>query len=433
MANTSGTTRRDFLRAGALGTTGLLLPDLLRARAANADISAAKDTSIIWLFLNGGPSQYETFDPKPGNPAPHRSVVGTVKTNVPGTHLGGLFHNLSKHAHQFSLIRSFTHSAADHAAATHWLMTGHDYPAAANPGTPQNQPGFGAMVSRYRGPMHPKTSIPNNVKLDYVYGEGPDWLGATHSPFDIRGNIMSNLTPRISTDRLADRRSLLKSFDKVSRDIDSSGMMSALDDFEVRAVDLIRSRSREAFDVTREDPRLRDRYGPGLGEKLLQARRLAEAGVGLITVRYGSWDSHGANPSVNHGTIEEEMHKYVPELDRALSVFLDDLYDRGLQEKVLVAVVGEFGRSPGMTKEDGRDHWPLLGNQLLAGGGMKMGKIIGSSSQRGDEPKSNPVSPNDLLATCFQFLGMPLDLQYMNPSGRPTLMLDNGKPISELF
>jgi uncharacterized protein (DUF1501 family) len=157
--------------------------------------------------------------------------------------------------------------------------------------------------------------------------------------------------------------------------------------------------------------------------------------VGLINVRYGSWDSHGTNPSVGHGTIEEEMHKYVPELDDALSVFLQDLYERGLEKKILLAVVGEFGRTPNVDSvSGGRDHWPLLGNQMLVGGGMKMGQIIGSSTTRGEEPNSCPVSPNDLRATFFKFLGVPLDLKYVNPSGRPQpIVEDGGKPIEALW
>jgi len=432
-----GQARRDFLKIGALGMGGLTLPALLRARAEAAqNAETVKDTSIIWLFLNGGPSQYETFDPKPENPFPFRSVVGSVKTNVPGTLLGDLFQNLSGLADKFSLIRSYTHSSADHADATHFLMTGHAHRAAAF-GAAQNQPSLGAVLARYRGPTHPTNLLPTYVKNDYVYAEGPDWLGASYNPFDIHGNVMDNMTLRIPQDRLSDRRSLLAALDKLDRRIDQSGTMNALGEFEGRAVELVRGRAREAFDLSLEDPKVRERYGKGkenLGEKLLLARRLAEAGIGLINVRYGSWDSHGTNPSVGHGTIEDEMHKYVPELDRALSVFLEDLYDRGLEKKILLAVVGEFGRTPNVDRiSGGRDHWPLLGNQLLAGGGMKMGQIIGSSTTRGEEPKTQPVSPNDLRATFFKFLGVPLDLQYVNHSGRPRAMIDGGKPIEALW
>jgi uncharacterized protein (DUF1501 family) len=432
-----GRSRRDFLRIGACGLGGLTLPGLLHARAEAARrAEQVKDTSIIFLFLNGGPSQYETFDPKPDNPLPFRSVVGAVKTNVPGTLIGGLFHELSQHADKFSLIRSYTHGSADHADATHFLMTGHAHRPAAL-GAPPNQPSLGAALARYRGTMHPANLLPTYVRQDYIYADGPNWLGASYNPFDLKGDVMGDMSLNISQDRLSDRQALLQEFDRFDRRIDQSGTMSALDEFETKAVDLVRGRARDAFDLSREDPKVRERFGKrkeNLGEKLLLARRLAEAGIGLINVRYGSWDSHGTNPSVGHGTIEEEMHKYVPELDRTLAVFLEDLYARGLEKKILLAVVGEFGRTPNVDKTSGgRDHWPQLGNQFLAGGGMQMGQIIGSSTSRGEEPKTSPVSPNDLRATFFKFLGVPLDLQYTNPSGRPQSMIDNGQPIEALW
>jgi hypothetical protein len=432
-----GRSRRDFLKIGACGLGGLTLPGLLQARASAARrAEEVKDTSIIFLFLNGGPSQYETFDPKPQNPLPYRSVVGAVQTNVPGTLIGGLLHNLSQHADKFSLIRSYTHGSADHADATHFLMTGHAHRPAAL-GAPQNQPSLGAAVARYRGPTHAASMLPTYVRQDYIYGDGPNWLGASYNPFDLKGDVMGDMSLTISQDRLSDRRALLQDFDRLDHRIDQSGMMGALGEFESRAVDLVRGRARDAFDLSQEDPKVRERYGKGkenLGEKLLLARRLAESGIGLINVRYGSWDSHGTNPSVGHGTIEEEMHKYVPELDRVLSVFLDDLWARGLQKKILLAVVGEFGRTPNVDKTSGgRDHWPQLGNQLLAGGGMTMGQVIGSSTARGEEPKTCPVSPNDLRATFFKFLGVPLDLQYTNLAGRPQAMIDGGKPIEALW
>jgi hypothetical protein len=278
--------------------------------------------------------------------------------------------------------------------------------------------------------------MPTYVGLDHLYAEGPSWLGAAHAPFDARGNAQANMAPRLDLERVHDRQSLNRALDRLHRHVDQSGMMAAMDEFTGRAVDMIRGNARKAFDLSLEDPRLRERYGKGekkLGENLLLARRLAEANSGLVTVWYGGWDSHGTNPSVNHGTIEEEMRKLAPEFDHAVSVFIEDLYDRGLDEKVLLAIVGEFGRSPHINKDGGREHWPQLGNQVLVGGGMNMGQIIGESTAQGDVPKSNPISPNDLLATLFQFMEVPLDLQYTNPAGRPTRMLENGQPIAGLF
>ncbi len=427
--------RRDFLKAGALGLTGLTLTDLLRARAVLGSTAKAPEKTVIWLFLSGGPTHFETFDPKPDNPLPYRSTVGTLRTNLPGTHIGGLFPRLAKLADKYSIIRSFAHTAADHAAATHWLATGHDHPPAGNGAVPIS-PSLGSVLSKYRGANHSVTGMPAYVGLDHLYAEGPAWLGAAHAPFDARGNAQANMTPRIALDRVHDRQTLRQTLDRLERRMDQSGMMSAMDEFEGRAVELIRGSARHAFDLSREDPRLRERYGQGgkgLGENLLLARRLAEAGTGLVTVWYGGWDSHGTNPSVNHGTIEQEMRKLAPEFDHAVSVFIEDLYDRGLDEQVLLAIVGEFGRSPHINKDGGREHWPQLGNQVLVGGGLKMGQIIGESAAIGDVPKSRPVSPNDLLATLFQFLGIPLDLQYASPGGRPTRMLETGTPVAELF
>ena len=428
--------RRSFLRVGALGATGIALPDLLRAKSAlDNNGSRDLDKTVIWLFLSGGPSHYETFDPKPDNPLPYRSTVGIQRTNVPGTNIGGLFPKLAKLADKYSIIRSFAHTAADHAAATHWLSTGPDHPPAAN-GAAQISPSIGSVLSKYRGTNHAVTGIPTYVGLDHLYAEGPSWLGKAYSPFDARGNAQANMAPRIELARVEERQSLRESLDRLDRKIDQTGMMSVMDEFQGRAFDLVRGNARHAFDLTREDPKLRDRYGRGakkLGENLLLARRLAEANTGLVTVWYGGWDSHGTNPSVNHGTIEEEMRKLAPEFDHAVSVFIEDLYDRGLDDKVLLAIVGEFGRSPHINKDGGREHWPQLGNQVLVGGGLKMGQIIGESTKQGDVPKTNAISPNDLLATLFQYLGMPLDLQYTNQGGRPTRMLESGQPIHGLF
>ena len=286
-----------------------------------------------------------------------------------------------------------------------------------------------------RGPNHSATGMPTYIELDHLYADGPAWLGASHSPFHVRGNAQANMTPQIALERLQDRRTLREMLDRLDRKFDQNGMMAAMDEFEGRAVELVRGNLKSAFDLSQEDARLRERYGKGakkLGDNLLLARRLAEANAGLVTVWYGGWDSHGTNPSNGHGTIEQEMHKLAPEFDRAVSVFLEDLYDRGLEDKVLLAIVGEFGRSPHINADGGREHWPQMGTQVLAGGGLNMGQIIGESSAMGDVPKSNPVSPNDLLATLFQFLEIPLDLQYANPAGRPTFMLETGQPIAGL-
>ncbi len=427
-----GNTRRDFLQAGALLPAGWLLSDLLRARAS-AQPNETRNTSVIWVWLSGGPSQLETFDPKPGNPSEFRSVVGATQTNVPGIHIGGLFRNLSRHADKMAIVRSFAHKQADHPAAAHWVMTGRDYPPAGN-GAPAVNPSVGSILSRHRGPTDAHTGLPTYVSTENLYADGPAWLGKAYSPFPARGEAVRNMTPRITGDRIIDRRALRETFDKIDRQIDRSGIMEGMDSFQGQAMELLRGAAPAAFDLSKESPRMRDRYGPGLGQNLLLARRLCEAGVGYVTVWYGGWDSHGTNPSVGHGTIEQEMHKLAPAFDRAIPVLLEDLHDRGMDDDVLVVIAGEFGRTPWLdAKSGGRDHWPQLGNIVLSGGGLKMGQIIGQSSAKADVPKTTPISPQDLMATLFQVLGVPLDLSFKDGTGRPISMIESGKPIEELF
>ena len=240
------------------------------------------------------------------------------------------------------------------------------------------------MVARYRGATDARTGLPNYYSTDNLYADGPVWLGRAYSAFHVRGDAVGNMMPRLTQDRLADRRSLLRSLDTLDRNIDRSGAMEGMDSFERQAFDVIRGASRTVLDVGRESPRLRERYGPKLGENLLLARRLCEAGAGFVSVWYGGWDSHGTNPSVGHGTIEEEMHKLAPSFDPGgFPQLLQDIHDRGLERKILVVITGEFGRSPWLDRQSGgRDHWPQLCTLALAGGGLKMGQIVGQSSAR---------------------------------------------------
>jgi hypothetical protein len=421
-----GATRRDFLKVGALGLTGLMLPDLLRARAAAmATGKATKNTSVVWLWLSGGPTQIETFDPKMSAPAEFRSTVGAVKTRLPGVEIGGVLPKIAQVADKMAFVRSFAHQNSGHGGGTHWVMTGYDFPPADN-GQPQNKPGIGSIVARYRGANNARSGLPTYVRLAGILGDGPAWLGASYAPFDTGGNARTNMDMRVTLDRLADRRSLLKEFDTLDRGVDRSGLMHGLDSFETQAFDLILSRAREAFDVTREDPRIRDKYGPNLGQQLLMARRLCEAGVGFVTVQYGggAWDMHGQ--------IVQGMKNLGPVLDQGVAAFVDDLASRGLDQEVLLVITGEFGRTPRINPGAGRDHWAPLSTLALAGGGLKMGQVIGQSSEKAEVPKSTPITPQDLMATVFHVLGLPQDLHYQDPTGRPVPMVDGGKPIAEL-
>lgn len=423
--NCDGTTRRDFLKIGALGMSGLLLPDLLRARAATtAAGKPARNTSVIWLWLGGGPTQVETFDPKLSAPAEYRSTVGAVKTNVPGIELGGVFPKIAQVADKMAFVRSFAHTNSGHGGGTHWVMTGYDFPPADN-NQPAAKPGFGSILARLRGPNNPQTGLPTYVRINHIYGDGPAWLGPSYAPFDSSGNARTNMNLHVTVDRLADRRTLLKTFDTINRGIDKSGLLQGLDSFEGQAFDLILSRAREVFDIKREDPRTRDRYGPGLGEQLLLARRLCEAGVGFVTIHYGGWDMHGE--------IAKSLRSTAPQMDHAVAALVEDLANRGLDQEILLMISGEFGRTPRINNSGGRDHWAPLSTLAFAGGGLKMGQVVGQSSEKAEFPKSRPITPQDLAATMFHVLGLPLDQHFIDPSGRPVAMIDGGKPIAELM
>jgi hypothetical protein len=421
-----GASRRDFLKVGALGlgTGTLLLSDLLRARAqAKSAGKATRNTSVVWLWLGGGPTQVETFDPKMEAPVEFRSVVGSVKTCHSGVEFGGVFPKMAERANKLAVVRSFAHRNSGHGGGTAWVMTGYDFPPADAGQTPV-KPGLGSIVARHRGPNNSATGLPTYVRLGGILGDGPAWLGSPYAPFDTGGNARTNMNLRLTLDALAERRSLLKSFDAMDRGIDQSGLMAGLDSFETQAFDLILSRAKETFDTNREDPRIRDQYGPGLGQQMLLARRLCEAGAGFVTMHFGGWDMHGQ--------IAQGMKNLGPQVDRAVAAFVDDCAARGLDRDVLLVVTGEFGRTPRINGGAGRDHWAPLSTLALAGGGLKMGQVVGESSARAEVPKTTPITPQDLMATVFHVLGLPQDLQYKDPSGRPTSMINGGKPIAEL-
>ena len=419
-----GNTRRDFLKAGVLGMGGLALPDLLRARAAaSAAGQTTRNTSVVWLWLGGGPTHVETFDPKMTAPVEFRSTVGAVQTNVPGVELGGVFPKMARIADKMAFVRSFAHRNSGHGGGTHWVMTGYDYPPADN-GMGQVKPGFGSILARQRGSNNPRTGLPNYVRLGGILGDGPSWLGSAYAPFDTAGNARNNMNMQVTLERLAERRNLLRSFDTVSRDIDRTGLMQGLDSFETQAFDLILSRAREVFDINREEPRTRDMYGNRLGQQLLLARRLCEAGVGFVTLHFGGWDMHGQ--------IAQSMRNLGPQVDHAVATFVQDLHDRGLQNDILLVITGEFGRTPRINNGAGRDHWAPLSTLALAGGGLRMGQAVGESSAKAEVPKTTPITPQDLMATVFHVLGFPQDLHYNDPTGRPTPMVNGGRPIAEL-
>ncbi|MFT5322183.1 MAG: hypothetical protein ACI8P0_000018 [Planctomycetaceae bacterium] len=420
----NGTMRRDFLKVGALGTSSLTLGNLMRARTKAVETGASlPDTSVIWVWLGGGPTHVETFDPKMTAPMEYRSVTGEVSTNLPGVTLGGTFTKMAKVADKMAFVRSFAHTNSGHGGGTHFLMTGYDDRNVDNGGLP-SRPSMGSIVSRVRGTNHPQTGMPTYVRLGGIGSDGAAFLGAANSPFDPAGQARKNMALTIKQNRLSNRRSLLSGLDNINRQVDSSGLMEGLDAFEQQAFSLVLSRSQRAFDLKYEDPRVSELYGPGLGQQMLRARRLVEAGAGFVTVSYGGWDMHGK--------IEESMRKTSVQLDHAVHALIEDLNQRSMDRNVLVVIAGEFGRTPKINKTAGRDHWAPLSTLALSGGGLRMGQVIGESASKVDVPKTTPIRPSDLMATVFQVLGVDPKIQFVNEAGRPVYMLEDGRPIREL-
>jgi hypothetical protein len=428
-----GTNRRDFLKIGTLGLSGLSLSGLLRMRSAAAAAGhAARDTSVIWLWLGGGPTHIETFDPKMSAPAEFRSMIGSVQTSLPGVHIGGLFPRMARLANRMAFVRSFTHGNSGHAGGTHYVMTGVDHPP-ADAGSAPIRPSLGSITARVRGANHPTTGIPTYVRISGLYADGPHWLGSAYAPFDSGGQARSNLNLSLPLERVHDRRGLLQRFDDINREIDRSGVMAGLDAFDRQAVNLLMGRARDAFDLEREHPRVRDSYTSGtagLGANLLLARRLCEAGCGFVTLNYANsnqaWDMHN--------DMRPQLQQACPPMDRAIAAFLEDLEQQGLTEKILLVITGEFGRTPRINGSAGRDHWGPLCTLALAGGGLRMGQVVGQSSERAENPRTTPIYPKDLMATIFHVLGINPQQQFVDPSGRPQFLLpDGGRPIAELI
>ncbi|MCA8993930.1 MAG: DUF1501 domain-containing protein [Planctomycetaceae bacterium] len=426
-SNCEGLSRRDFMRVGGLGlgagVAGLTTSDLLRQQAAAGELGPTADKSVIWLWLSGGPTQVETFDPKMTAPSEYRSVTGEVQTVLPGVTLGGNFERMAQVADRMAFVRSFAHTNSGHSGGTHYVMTGYDNRLADN-GAVANRPFLGSIVSRVRGTNHPTTGLPTYVRLGGIYADGPAFLGTAFGPFDPGGEARRNMALTVDRTRLDNRREMLSGIDNVRREIDRSGLMEGLDSFDQQAFDLILSRAQQSFDLKYEDPRVVDRYGPGLGQQLLQARRLCESGVGFVTLNYGGWDMHG--------NIKQEMDRRGPEVDRAVAALVEDLDQRGQLDNVLLVISGEFGRTPKINGGAGRDHWAPLSTLALAGGGLQMGQVVGESAEKVDVPKTTPITPQDLMATIFQVLNIDQRAQFTNQSGRPTYMIETGKPIEEL-
>jgi uncharacterized protein (DUF1501 family) len=412
-----GIDRRNFLSVGAFGA-GLTLADVLRARATPSLATPPK--AAIMVFLPGGPSHIDTYDPKPDAPAAFRGEFKPISTRVPGVHICEYLPLTARLFDKMAVVRSLA-SVDEHSDSL--VMTG--YPERVNRAAAQGQhPSFGAVVSKMRSGS---ADIPPFVSLRGMsIGTEPGFLGVGHRPFTAEGPGLRNLRPvnGVTTERMDDRRDLLAGFDTARREIDASGTMNGMDAFAQRAFDMIASgAARQALDLKNEAPRIRDRY-KGV-EQFLTARRLVEAGVGCVTLSYGGWDTHGSN--------FKTLKRQLPVLDRGVANLVEDLHDRGMQDDVVVVVWGEFGRTPKINGSDaGRDHWAPVMSALVAGGGLKMGQAVGASSARGEYPKDRPYKVPNLLATLYRAIGIDPATTFPSGSGRPMYVLDERDVVTEL-
>ena len=435
LAECDGLSRRNFLRIGALGMGGLALPDLLRAETASGLRSGNK--AVIMIYLPGGPPHQDSFDLKPDAPAEIRGEFKAISTSVPGFQICEHLPRLAKVAHQYSVIRSISDAVDDH--SDFMCQTGRR----KNSQPPGGWPTFGACVSRILGPAD--AAVPAFVGLEPRMKHRPynaataGFAGVSHDAFRPAADAKSDMVLNgITTERLADRRALLTSFDRFRREVDGSGLMAGLDSFNQQAFGMLTSsRLLEALNVEKESAALRERYGKGdanvhgdaapmLNEQFLIARRLVEAGARFVTVAYGFWDYHGNN----FGNARNDL----PMLDQALSALIEDLHDRGLDRDVSVVTWGEFGRSPTINKDGGRDHWPRANCAVLAGGGMKVGQVIGATDRLGGEPTERPVQFGEVFATLYKNLGIDVNqVTIPDLTGRPQFLVPDGcQPMKEL-
>jgi uncharacterized protein (DUF1501 family) len=457
--------RRQFLQWGSLALGGAGLSNLLGLRAAAKEAGQpTPDTSVIFLWLPGGPPHMETYDLKPDAPAEYRGDFKPIRTRVPGLDVCELLPRHAQVADKFALIRSITHNYAGHGDGMKHILTGRE------PGTPEDfvtiHPMVGSMVARCR--EHVRRGVPNYVAvtdpgrqgLD-VYGFGSAYLGPSTHPFIFAGDPsdpkfkVPNLAPSPHVaGQLPQRLELLRTLDQPAAR-DTANLMAGMDNARERAVDLLQSAiARKAFDITAEPIKLRERYGMhAWGQRCLLARRLVEHGASFVTMvlenPYQSgvpvavdgvynWDSHAVNCH-----LYNDLKYRLPIYDRCVSALVEDLYDRGLDRKVLLVVTGEFGRTPRIgydvgsrtgVKQPGRDHWPHAMSVLVAGGGLRVGQVVGSTTTKGEHPRDRPLAPTDLWATVFHHLGIDWrGTSFLDFTGRPLPILPSGDPIKELL
>lgn len=432
-----GISRRNFLKIGALGLGGLTLPQLLRAESHQGIGRSHK--AIIMIFLPGGPSHQDMFDLKMDAPMEVRGEFKPIPTNVPGIQICEHLPLLAKVMDKMTVIRSMVGALDDHNAFQ--CLTGH----VARNQPPGGWPALGSVLSKLRGPTRP--DMPSFVGLSPKMGHVPwsdagmpGFLGVGHAPFKPNGAGQGDMTLNgITLDRLSDRRGLLENFDQLRREMDASGMMEGLDAFNQQAFGILTSSALlDALDIEKENPKIRARYGKGdpknrddggpkLMEHFLMARRLVEAGARCVTLAFSRWDHHGDN----FGALRQDL----PLLDQGVSALVEDIYQRGLDKDVSVIVWGEFGRTPIINKDAGRDHWPRVSCAVLFGGGMKTGQVIGATDRLGGEAVERPVHFAEVFATLYHNLGIDASkVTVPDLSGRPQYLVESGyQPLPELI
>ncbi|MCX7400663.1 MAG: DUF1501 domain-containing protein [Planctomycetales bacterium] len=428
--------RRWILQAGLTGAAGLSLPLLLQAKAQGGLAENKKRaTSVIQIWLSGGPSQIDMWDMKPEMSPEIRGPFKPISTCVPGIDICEHMPLQAAMMDKFAIIRSMDAGASNHTPITF---------QAANPKAQRSEigrqgggyPSMGSVAAKFKGPnrpgMPPFVALANSMVAD-VYGAGD--LGQQYEPLDgMRVDGKFSMPKGVEAPRLQDRDSLRRELDRFRRNLDSSVSFQQQDRYTQEAYDLVLGgAAQKAFNLAEESDEVRNRYGrDSFGDKALLARRLVESGVTFVTMSdaWGHWDHHG--DEVQWGGIAKGLTPMLPVLDRGITALIGDLDQRGLLETTLVIVIGEFGRSPVMTKTAGRDHWPGVMSFLMAGGGTKGGQVIGATDRRGGSIHERPLGPGDLAATVFSHLGIDPGGHWVNPAGRPTPLVEVGKPISEL-
>ena len=440
-----GWSRRSFVQFGVAGMASVGLPQILRAKAlTNAAGHAQKDTSTILIWLDGGPSHIDTYDMKPDAPEECRGIWRPIKTNVPGIDITEMFPLQAKQADKFSLIRSLHHGTGDHFTGAHHMLTGRGGVSGFD--SRGRFPFFGSILTKITGPR--RRGMPAHVGVPYAASVGQipgyfggNFLGPAYDPFAPGGDpnaenySVKKFDPpgTMSIEQLEDRQHLKQQFDQARRLVDSSKLYETMDRFQQEAFEMVSGpATREAFQIGKEDPKTRDLYGRhSWGQSTLLARRMVEAGSTFVSVHFGGWD--------NHWDLEPSYQGSLPRVDSAVAGLVQDLHDRGLLEKVLVLVMGEFGRTPKMNNghngqgTPGRDHWGRAISCLIAGGGVQGGRIIGATNPRGEYPAERPLKPADLHATIYHVLGVDPELRFLDQTGRPTDAIQDGNVISELF